>query len=316
MKTTEEIEKLNDQAWELIHEEKLKEAAEIGHKLKAEGIESGYRIVATTYVMEEKFDRAIAELKDGIKRIPDSWELHLQLGNFLSDNGDFDEAIRTLDQASRLPGAEKHWINLNKAVVYTRKADFDKALNLLQKIEHAEAVNQAFELQLRILDQLGHHDLILQMEDELEYLQTPEDEESAETLSQICTHIARAYYMEEDNDAAKHYIRQAVEYQRTNTDAAELLREINGQFSENSRIYSFVINGLLNDPESGDEIPFFTTYGVVADSEEEALELIHDYEIEAVDKNSLEISQVDSTENTEGDPKGIYLVGGFAFLED
>ncbi|MEZ4772276.1 MAG: hypothetical protein R3D00_03770 [Bacteroidia bacterium] len=316
MISQEEIENLSEQAWDLIHEERIEDAIKIGELLKAEGIESGYRIIAMAYALEEKTDEAINELNAGIAMIPDAWQLYLQLGNFLSDKGEFNSALRAFDHASKLPGAERHWLNMNKAVVFTRQMEFDKALTLLQKIEHPEAVNQAIELQLRILDQLGRHDLILQMEDELEHLQTPEDEESAEILSQICTHIARAYYIEDQKEPALHYIHQAIEYHRTNEETAALFREVNGRFSENSKIYSVVISGILNDSESEDEIPFITTYGVVADSEEDALDLIREFEIEAVIKDSLEVEEIASTENEEGDPKGIYMVGGFAFLED
>ncbi|MEZ4825752.1 MAG: hypothetical protein R3C61_05575 [Bacteroidia bacterium] len=316
MKSQEEIENLIEHAWDLIQADNLEQAAEIGRELKAEGVESGYRIVAMTYAMEENYDEAIAEIEAGIKTLPDAWQLHLQLGNFLSDKGDFDAALRTFDQTSRMPGAERHWINMNKAVVYTRKMDFDQALTILQDIEHPEAVNQAIELQLRILDQLGRHDLILEMEEELEYLQTPEDEAEAEILSQICTYIARAYFVENQNEPARHYVRQAIEYDRCNEDAAAVLREITGRFSEKSQIFSLIVSGVINDPDSEDEIPFLTTYGVVATSESDALEMIREFEIDAVVKDSLLIEEADSTDNEDGDPCGIYLVGGMAFPEN
>jgi hypothetical protein len=48
---------------------------------------------------------------------------------------------------------------------------------------------------------------------------------------------------------------------------------------------------------------------VVAANEQEVLELIRQYEVEAVDKDSLEIVDVENDEAEDDEAKGIYAVG-------
>lgn len=315
MSHSPEIETLTQRAWELINESSLEEARAIGAEIKNAGSEAGYRIVALTFAMEEDYPSAIAELESGIKAMPETWELHLQLGNILSDTEQYDAAIRTFDHASRLPGAEKHWLSLNKAVVYARKMDVDRALNILQKIDHPDAINEAFELQYRLLDQLGRHDLIIEMEEELEYLQVPEDEKEAAVMAGICIILANAYWYEDNEEAARHYLRQSIEYNRINPEALELMRELDAEFSDTARIFSLVVQGILHQPEIDEPFPFLTTYGLIAEDEAHALNLIREFEVDAVDKDSLEIVETETTENEDEEAIGLYMVGGFGFLE-
>ena len=67
-----------------------------------------------------------------------------------------------------------------------------------------------------------------------------------------------------------------------------------------------------NDDEDNETIPFFTTYGIVAETPEEALSFIKKYEIEQIDKDSLSIIEIEETANDEEEPKGIHHVGGMA----
>ncbi|MCB0838991.1 MAG: hypothetical protein KDE26_28890 [Bacteroidetes bacterium] len=310
----EEIEQLSDQAWELIGSEDLEGAMEIGLKLQNHQVETGYRITSMVKAMQEEWEEAINILNEGIKQHPDIWQLHLQLGNFLSDTGKFPEAIRAFIKAGNLPGAEKHWAEINKGIVYYREGNLDMALNTLQEIEHPDAINQAFELQVRILDEIGRNDMIIEMaEEELEFLQTPENQAEAILMASICIYIANAYWIEEQNEPAKHYLRQAIEFDRTNAEGPFLSRSIEPVDSEDSKIFYLTVSGQLD--YEGDILPFTCSYGVVADTKEEALEFIRKYEIEAVNKQSLIIQEVEETDNEEDELKGMYHVGVFNFDE-
>ena len=311
----EEIEQLSDQAWILIDEGNFEEALEIGQILIDNGAENGYRISAMVKAMDENWDEAIELLKQGIEKHPEVWQLHLQLGNFYSDTGRFPEAIKAFIKAGNLPNAEKHWAEMNKGMVYYREQNFDAALNTFQKIQHPDAINQAFEIQLRILDQVNRYDLIIEMaEEELENLQTPDNQAEAILMASICIYVANAYFMEDETEATLHYTRQAIEFDRTNAEAPYLMREAEPVFSDDSQIYSLIVSGQL-DHEEGQTLSFTSTYAVVADSVDEALEFIRNYEIEAVNKQSLIVQEVEETDNTEDEAKGIYQVGDFHFVE-
>lgn len=315
--TLEEIESMSNDAWEALHQDDMETAINIGESLIKENVETGFRIRAMAHASEEEWELALEVLEKGIALMPDVWQMHLQYGNLHSDMEQYDQAFAAFNAAEKCPDAEKHWLDMNRAVVYFRKQDMDRALNLLQQIEHPEALNEAFALQLDILDGLQRHDLIKELaEEELELLITPTDAESAGVMSAICTRIAQAYWFEDENEeVTKHYIEQALAYQRSNQEALWLRCQINPQHSENSKVYSILVNAMILPEEGEASLPAFTTYGIVADSPDEAMEMIREFEEEWIDPKSLQAQEVEETVNDEDAPKGIYVANEWALLD-
>jgi len=312
--TREEIDQLSHQAWTLIGEEAYDEAHQLGQQMVEADEEAGYRILAMIHAAQEEPEKALQLIQQGVAHMPQSWQMRLLLGNLLSDAGDFEQAMQAFEQASQLPGAELHWIQINQAVVHGRRGEIDQALNLLQQVDHPEAINEAFEIQLGLLDSVGRHDLIIELaEEDLDLLQAPETEEEAATLSRILSHIASAYWYEDyDGDEVEHYLRQAIAFDRTNPDAMYLLREQDPVFSDQSQIFSLLVKGVIFEPdEQGleQQVEFVTSYEVIADDEEEALDLIRRFEITEIDPNSLQVEAIEPRPNEDEEPKGVYQVG-------
>lgn len=308
------------QGYDFLAAEEYQDAREVGHALIRQGEEAGYRIAAQAYAGVDEWDKAIHILREGIDAMPDEWHLWLQLGNFLSDKEDFQGAMDAYEKAIACPGVQTDWIRINQAVLMFRQGEVEESLNTLQQVTDPEVLSDAFALQLNLLDQLGQHALIIELaKEELEHIPSPEDEEAASTLSRICATIATACWYEEKEQAEiLHYLRQSIVYDRSNPDAAWLFREMDPQFSDSPIYFELVVQGTLVAEEVSEELEsqtFLTTYGVVADSEEEALNYIKTFEIDAIDKKSLRIvSQETEAADTE-DAKGIYVVGGFGFFE-
>lgn len=312
--TREEIDQLSHQAWTLIGEEAYDEARQLGQQMVDADEEAGYRILAMIHAAQDESEAALQLIQRGVAHMPQSWQMRLLLGNLLSDAGDFEQAMQAFDQASKLPEAELHWIQINQAVVHGRRGEIDQALNLLQQVDHHEAINEAFEIQLGLLDSVGRHDLIIDLaEEDLDLLQAPETEAEAGTLSRILSHIASAYWYEDyDGDEVEHYLRQAIAFDRTNPDALYLLREQDPIFSDQSQVFSMLVKGVIfESDEQGleQQVEFITSYEVVADDEEEALDLIRRFEITEIDPNSLQVEAIEPRPNEDEEPKGVYQVG-------
>ena len=315
-----DLEQLSQAAWEALEQSDAATAKELGAQLVEAGTEFGYRVLALASAMEDDRQGAIDTIRAGIEIFPDVWQLHMQLGNFYSDAEMLNEALESFDTALQCSDVEQHWVQMNQAVVFVRLGDFDQALNLLQQIDHSDARNEAFELKINILGELGRNDLILELaEEELEDLNTPENDPEANLMSRICIQIAKAgWYEDESDELVMHYLKQAISFYRLNEEALWLLREMDAQFSDESKIFSLMVQGSFVKEASSSQNPakFFTSYVVVADNPAEALAYIRDFEIEEIDKNSLSIQEVEEMPNEEDDPKGIYKVMGFAFFEE
>lgn len=312
--TREEIDQLSNRAWALISEDSYEDAQQLGQQLIEANEEAGYRILAMVHAAQEQHEAALDLIEQGVAHMPQSWQMRLLLGNLLSDAGDFDRAMQVFEQAKALPGAELYWIQINQAVVHGRRGEIDQALNLLQQVEHPEAINEAFEIQLGLLDSVGRHDLIIDLaEEDLDLLQPPNNEEEAATLSRILSHIATAYWYEEhDGDEVEHYLRQAIAFDRSNPDALYLLREQDPIFSEQAQVFALMVKGVIFEPdEQGleQQVEFITSYEVIADDEGEALDLIRRFEIPEIDPDSLQIEVVEPRPNEDGEPKGVYQTG-------
>lgn len=322
--TYEQAEQLSSQAWIAIGEEDWEEADKIGQQLIEAGYESGYRVRSATQESQENWDEAEAILREGVQRFPNIWQLHLQLGTLYYLQGRFEEGLAVYDRALTLPDVERNWIEMNRAAAMAQTGQIDEALNLLQGIDDDALRNSAMELKMQILDQMMRYDLVLELaEEELEHLITPETEEEAAVMSRILSYVAAAVFAQEEettepNEKETHtlfYLQQAIAYDRSNELAMMLSREIRGEFAEPGILYGIMVQA--NYVEDGVSTPVLSTYGVLADSVEEAVAMIKEYEIEEIDQDSMQVLEVEEGEpEDEEELKGLYFVGGLGFMDD
>lgn len=313
---------MTQEAWAFIDLGEYDEAERIADKLLEDGAEAGYSLKATILGFKEEAEQGIELLKEGVGKFADSWRLKLALANLYGQLENTAVAMAIFDEAAQMPGAETHWIELNRGISYFKGGMIDEALNTFQLIDHPDAINDAFSVQLEILDMLSQHKLIIAMaEEELALLSDPEDSEEGKTLANIYARVASAYwYEDEDNtEAIQHHLRKAIEFDRGNEEALWLIREMKQEYSEDAHIYELLLSGvlvLLDEDDSEVAYPFVCDYVVLAESPQDALEMIKEFEIEQIDRPSLQILEVESEENEEEEPIGIYYVGELAFIGD
>lgn len=319
--STDALEQLAQKGWDLLNEESLDEARTIGENLIAQQHIDGYRIISEIYRLEEEYEDGIAILRQAIRVFDDNWELHLELGNILSEFNQPKEAIQLYEKAKSLPEAELHWLDINHAAARFKLGEIDEALTQLQGIKEPKAIGDAILMQMNILEVINRQDLVLQIgEDDLESIPTPDDEVGAETLSKICSKIASAAQDQgEEEEKIKHYVQQALYLFRENEEALWLLRELNPEYSDTAVMYVLLVSGQFVQGEEEDNAEdFMSSFGIIAEDTDEALEMIKNFEqmIEEVNTDSLQIIEIDEAENEDGDAKGIYFVSGFGVLEE
>ncbi|GAB4410605.1 MAG: hypothetical protein OHK0039_15160 [Bacteroidia bacterium] len=317
---SEENVQLAAEAWQAIDQGDFDLALQHARQLIDSGEETGYRIQASaTYEADGDIDAAIAILQQGIAVYPDSWELYLQLSNLFADQESFDEAYATLGKARQIPEADLHWVDYYKAQILVQEERIEDALATLQGIQHPEVINEALCMRLELLEEQEHYDDMLHSVAAVwDKLTPPETSDDAATLSRICSYVAIAgYYEDMAPETIEHYIDQAIAFQRNNEDALWLIREMAGEYSDDAQMYALHVSGRFHDnieeaPFAG--APFVTSYAVLADNEDEALDMVRAFEIEQVNTESIRIESAEIEEMEETDeqqPKGIYFVSDF-----
>lgn len=326
--TEEQLTELAFEVEDLIYKEEIDQAKGIANTLVEAGKEYGYQAMAMAFWAEEDSEMAISWVEKGLEQHPDSWALPMQLGNIYSESGKSKEAIRAYNRAAKAEGADVSLIELNKAAAFANAQDFDQALNILQKLTDTEKAIEAFSIKMTLLSELGRFDMIIEIsEEELGDLPLPKDENQAAVMSEICTNIAKAiWFSDENEEAILHYVKQAKEYDRTNANICWLQREMDPEFSDDSVIYSLIVEGKMLKavegihPDTREKIEvkrFQNSYMAIADTEEEALGYIYTYESDLVEKGTLKIMDSEQMENEDDEPKGLYALGEMDWiLED
>lgn len=110
-----------------------------------------------------------------------------------------------------------------------------------------------------------------------------------------------------DKSQVKEMAIKSANFDRESKNALWLLREVNNQYSDNSVYFKIKVEGsfYLFVKDQVIEQPFKTVYGVNAESEDEALEFVKEFERKEV-SDSLKILKANETSKKPELPKGVY----------
>ena len=94
-------------------------------------VEDNYGDLAGICIDQANYELGLEAVNEGLRRVPDSYRLHLQRGEILAQQGLFDEAERDLKTASRLsPAASAPYVAL--AFAWIQRGEADKAVDVLR----------------------------------------------------------------------------------------------------------------------------------------------------------------------------------------
>ncbi len=163
----ERIEKLNNKdskfllvenyATFLFINEKYDKALEVLKKGDSLSLEdaSFYDIRYNSLILLERYDEAVSNLDEGIKKYPDDANLNFMMAVNKLDSGDYQKSIEYLDKA-KLAGKDD--INYYKSIVYRLMGDYEKSLkSISEHLENKEEDAEAYLQKGIILNELGKY---------------------------------------------------------------------------------------------------------------------------------------------------------------
>lgn len=113
--------------------------------------------------------------------------------------------------------------------------------------------------------------------------------------------------LNDDNSKVLQYATLAFQFNRLNKNSLWLIREVNNDLSDKTRLFRFQVIGKLYRMHKNEEItdPFKTIYTIAADNEEEAFNFIKKYDRQEVTQE-IEIFKTFILGKRPELPKGIY----------
>lgn len=299
----------NDQAYNLIEEGEYEKAEALGNTLIEEGQIEGYFILTDIAAENEDIPNCIKILQKGIQDLGNNWKLWMRLGNYQSDTDQFENADYSFERAQYSSEADVSLVKLNKAVLASKRKEFDKALNLIEEAREDYSM-KCYCLELDILDDQGKYDEVLKSINETNFEEDYDDDKK--TISKITFFLANAAYQLGKIKEAIEYVRISLNHNRSNSQSLWLRREMYGKRNKNNKYYRIMIDGDYQDEEIvGQEMGFFTSYDVVANSLESALKEIIEFEPLDLAKDTFAIDEYEILNESSEDPSGIYLTSGF-----
>lgn len=305
----------------LIEEGEFEQAATKAEELQALEIPDGWHLKSVALLHDGEDDAAFNVLEEGIAKFPDNLGLLLEKASSLMQLERFQEADGILEAAKDKTETEKGEIEMMQARSEFMQGKVDEALNRLQDIEDRTYILDAIHLQLELLEAVGRTDMILEIaESDMDSFPTPVDDEEFETMAGILAKIANAHWEEKDDvEGAKELLKLAFHYFRNHPDAMWLWREMEPVFSDEAKAFAIEVNGTFLDREEMGDVAgrnYHTYYQVLAGSLEEALELIKDYEIDAIDKDAIKVMSVESEPAEDDEAVGVYWAGDMVVMDE
>lgn len=297
-------EALMETGFRAIEEFDYKRAKKVGNRLRDHRHTSGYEILALAYAGEGRIRKALEVLEEGVTRAPSVWRLWQLLGNYYSDQGRYEEAHAAYRSALACPQTYNSSIYLNIAIVLYREEKYKEALDTLDRVTDEELHLPVASVRTETLNELERYEESLAIASDFLNAEA-ETEQERHYLARILTALATAYWKgRNDKDAALHCLKKALVWDKSRQEALWLLRELNPENSPKAKYYRVLVEGVWPEPIEGETAApgFFTSYDVVADSQEEALEYIRRVEPDEV-RESLSINNAKTLEKDPMNPK-------------
>ena len=297
-----------EEAFEALAGHDTKRALRIGRELKKLRHSSNFEIMALALVAEGQIEQAVAVLKEGVIAAPTVWRLWQLLGNCYSDLERFQESYASYRRALECPEADAGTIQLNRAIALEREEKHEDAIQALSEVRSEELQLSRIAMTIDLLNALGRHSEARTLGEEAVRIDAPEEEDRA-SLASIYAGLGRAIWEEgRRSGEALDWAWKAVALEKDEATALWLIREIAHRQSPSARYMRLLVRGRWNESINDDEEPpgFYVTYEVVADSREEAMEMIRPFEPAAV-RQSLSLERCDILEKAPDQPMGVYV---------
>jgi tetratricopeptide (TPR) repeat protein len=305
-----------EMGFQALEQSEFRRATRVGRKLIKLRHSSGFHILAKAEWELENREKAVKVLEEGVEAAPGNGSLWELLGCFLSDLERYEASHAAFARALETT-REPAGVHYNVALLLGREGRWRESLEVLERTKPGEDPTLCMEWQLSRIVALNQ----LERYEEAGAAATAAlgsleadascDDQRAGFLAERA--VAR-WFAEGDGPGATADALEAIRLDRGCAKALWALREIEGKRSPVARYFRMLVRGRWHGPiEKGKTaLWFYTTYDVVAESPEEALDLARRFEPPEVGAG-LEIEEVEDLEAWPEDPKGIYRLTGRIF---
>lgn len=149
---------LAERGFSLVREGDYKAALKVAKQLEKLRYTAAYDIAAQAHAGLGDLDEAVSTLERGLQKAPDCWLNWQLLGNYRSDQGDYDAAVAAYERALTCPDVCEDSIRLNQAILANRRRDYAAAEACLRRVTDPEFRLEVATTRVRALEGTGRLD--------------------------------------------------------------------------------------------------------------------------------------------------------------
>jgi tetratricopeptide (TPR) repeat protein len=305
-----DADQLVDQAHEYLADGDYEAALKVAQQLEGDGESEAFAIAAEAHAAQGNVDEAVKVLQRGVEVQPDCWSNWQMLGNYRSDLGQQDKANEAYEKALACSDAWTASIRLNRAILAARDGNYDEALRELDSADDEELRLELASARIQVLQEAGRLDEAL--EAAAEAMQWEYDpERDGPCLARIVAMISRVQMQQgRHKDGIRRRLLDALEWaDHSNPEVLAAIRDLDGRYSPDAQYFRLELSTRLleSDDETGeaDTIGLFVEYDVVAESVEQAIGWIGDFEPE-ISRDAWTVESSEAIEPRPDEPMGVY----------
>ena len=314
-----QAEQLTEEAFAALEAGQGRRVAEICAELRDMHYSSCFEIEALLALDQNLPARALEVLDEGLKVVPELWQLWQLRGNILSDGGQWEEALDSYKRALNLEGADNNALRLNRATALWRMEQIDEALDEVARTDgntkkatvslvwRLQAIRVALWGEQNRCDEVGERaDELWEDQQEVEI-----DEDEAPPLSVAFSQIGWALFNCQQPERARDWAKAALEVDRSNGQALLLTREATPNLPLAEQTFRVVLRG-ETETEDG-PVGFTTTILTIAPDSAIAEQLAIEFEAPRWE-SKVAVEESGRIGSCESQPSCIYEVQGYVLF--
>ena len=303
-------ERLADKGFACLGEGDYAGALGIAKKLEDLKHTAAFDIAAQAYARLDELPRAIETLERGVKNAPDCWLNWELLGNYRSDTERYEQAELAYQSALTCSNVWTDSVRLNQAILAGRRGEPDRSLILLDSVKDPELSLRVAYARVTALEDMGRLEEALSLADQC-LGQGWEAEDSRHILAGIAAARGRIGLLRGWNkDVVRRSAMDAFVRYGSDKCLLSLIRDIDARHCREAKYFRLLIHAANENPEDPDWKGYYTTYDVVAASEDQALAWIREFERPEESQVTLSVESCDTLEERPEDPIGVYRATG------
>jgi tetratricopeptide (TPR) repeat protein len=318
---TTPTQQLLDDAYLALDAEESERALEIGKKLLELKQVRGFEVVALALEQQGKYDEAISALQSGVTKASEAFPLWQLLGNLLSERRRFTEAREAYQRALTCNGADQDAISYDMAVMLSKANQPMEAMQLCDSVSSPAWQVKVRTLRSTLLNTVGRYEEAAQIANgNLTQLLSQQElaEDEMQDLAQNYSELGRSYWLaRKDGEAAFENACRALEWDRADSSALWLIRELMQMKTPASRWFRLEISGQWHFSLEPDQPPppFIGSFDIVADTVEDALRYAQNLEPPEIRETML-VTAIEDKGPYADHLQGIYWRSPYAFLTE